>query len=47
LLGCGDGILKFWDSTGHLVHTQNTADADGMIESLVLWTPADADGTNG
>jgi len=42
--GCGDGILKFWDHTGKLLHTQNTVDTDGMIESLALWTPADGDG---
>jgi len=42
--GGGDGILKFWDHSGALLHTQNTAEQDGMIESLVLWTPQDGDG---
>jgi len=41
--GCGDGILKFWDSTGKLLYTQNTQDTDGMIESLVVWTPPGTD----
>jgi len=35
--------LKFWDSTGRILHTQSTNESDGMIESLAIWRPPEGD----